>query len=58
MTELKHNGKLSIGTNSNIFKDFVKTMGVADYQALEKSTRTREESACPHVRFCVCLLSL
>ena len=36
MTELKHNGKLSIGTNSNIFKDFVKTMGVEDYQALEK----------------------
>ena len=36
MTELKRNGKLSIGTNSNIFKDFVKTMGVDDYQALEK----------------------
>ncbi len=36
MTELKRNGKLSISTNSNIFKDFVKTMGVEDYQALEK----------------------
>jgi 2-methylisocitrate lyase-like PEP mutase family enzyme len=36
MTELKRNGKLSIGTDSNIFKDFVKTMGVDDYQALEK----------------------
>jgi 2,3-dimethylmalate lyase len=36
MNELKRNGKLSIGTDSNIFKDFVKTMGVDDYQALEK----------------------
>jgi 2-methylisocitrate lyase-like PEP mutase family enzyme len=36
MTELKRNGKLSTSTNSNIFKDFVKTMGVDDYQALEK----------------------
>jgi 2,3-dimethylmalate lyase len=36
MTELKRNGKLSIGTDSNIFKDFVKTMGVDDYQAQEK----------------------
>jgi 2,3-dimethylmalate lyase len=36
MNELKRNGKLSIGTDSNIFKDFVKTMGVDDYQAQEK----------------------
>ena len=36
MTELKRNGKLSIGTDSNIFKDFVKTMGGDDHQALEK----------------------
>jgi 2-methylisocitrate lyase-like PEP mutase family enzyme len=36
MTDLKQNGKLSIGTSSNIFEDFVRTLGVADYQPLEK----------------------
>ncbi len=36
MTDLKRTGKLSIGTSSNVFEDFVRTMGVADYQALEK----------------------
>jgi 2-methylisocitrate lyase-like PEP mutase family enzyme len=36
MTDLKRTGKLSVGTSSNIFEDFVKTMGVADYQSLEK----------------------
>jgi 2,3-dimethylmalate lyase len=36
MTDLKRTGKLTIGTSSNIFEDFVKTMGVADYQSLEK----------------------
>ena len=36
MTELKRTGKLSVGTNSNIFEDFVETMGLANYQALEK----------------------
>lgn len=36
MTNLKRTGKLSIGTASNVFEDFVRTMGVADYQALEK----------------------
>ncbi len=36
MIELKRSGKLSIGTSSNAFEDFVRTMGVADYQALEK----------------------
>ena len=36
MTELKRTGKLSIGTGSNVFEDFVRTMGVAEYQALEK----------------------
>ena len=36
MTELKRTGKLSIGTNSNVFEQFVRTMGVDDYQALEK----------------------
>ncbi len=36
MTELKRTGKLSVGTSSNVFDDFVRTMGVQDYQALEK----------------------
>ncbi len=36
MTNLKLTGKLSVGTSSNIFDDFVKTMGVADYQSLQK----------------------
>ncbi len=36
MTDLKRAGKLSIGTSSNVFEDFVRTMGVQDYQALEK----------------------
>jgi len=36
MSELKRNGKLSVGTSSNVFEDFVRTMGVQDYQALEK----------------------
>ena len=36
MSELKRTGKLSVGTSSNVFEDFVRTMGVQDYQALEK----------------------
>ena len=36
MTELKRTGTLSVGTSSNAFEDFVRTMGVQDYQALEK----------------------
>lgn len=36
MTELKRTGKLSVGTSSNIFEDFVRTMGVQEYQVLEK----------------------
>jgi 2,3-dimethylmalate lyase len=36
MTELKRTGKLSIGTDSNVFEEFVRTMGVPEYQALEK----------------------
>jgi 2-methylisocitrate lyase-like PEP mutase family enzyme len=36
MTELKRTGKLSVGTSSNVFEDFVRTMGVQDYEALEK----------------------
>ncbi len=36
MTDLKRTGKLSVGTNSNVFEDFVKNMGVAEYQVLEK----------------------
>ena len=36
MTELKRTGKLSVGASSNLFEDFVRTMGVQDYQALEK----------------------
>jgi 2-methylisocitrate lyase-like PEP mutase family enzyme len=36
MTELKSTGKLSVGTSSKIFDDFVRTTGVPDYLALEK----------------------
>ena len=36
MTDLKRTGKLSIGTSSNVFEDFVRTVGVQDYQSLEK----------------------
>jgi 2,3-dimethylmalate lyase len=36
MIELKRSGKLGVGTGSNVFEDFVRTMGVPDYQALEK----------------------
>ena len=36
MTDLKRTGKLTIDTSSNVFDAFVRTMGVADYQALEK----------------------
>ena len=36
MTDLKRTGKLSIGTRANVFEDFVRTMGVAGYQTLEK----------------------
>ena len=36
MAELKRTGKLSIGTSSNVFEEFVRTMGVPEYQALEK----------------------
>jgi hypothetical protein len=36
MTDLKRTGKLSIGTSSNVFEDFIRTMGIADYQSLEK----------------------
>jgi 2,3-dimethylmalate lyase len=36
MIELKSSGKLTVGTSSNVFDDFVRTMGVAEYQSLEK----------------------
>jgi 2,3-dimethylmalate lyase len=36
MTELKRTGKLSVGTGSNVFEEFVRTMGVPEYQSLEK----------------------
>jgi len=36
MTKLKQTGKLSVGTSSNVFDDFVQTMGLQEYQALEK----------------------
>ena len=36
MLDLKRTGKLTIDTSSNVFDAFVRTMGVADYQALEK----------------------
>jgi 2-methylisocitrate lyase-like PEP mutase family enzyme len=34
MIELKRTGKLSIGTSSKVFDDFIRTMGVSDYLAL------------------------
>ncbi|HWJ40875.1 MAG TPA: isocitrate lyase/PEP mutase family protein [Candidatus Limnocylindrales bacterium] len=36
MTDLKRTGRLSVNTSSNVFEDFIRTMGIADYQALEK----------------------
>jgi 2-methylisocitrate lyase-like PEP mutase family enzyme len=36
MLDLKRTGKLSVGTSSNVFEDFIRTMGVQDYQSLEK----------------------
>lgn len=36
MTELKRKGKLSVGSKSNVFEEFVRTMGLPDYQSLEK----------------------
>ena len=36
MNELKRNGKLSVGTASGVFGDFVRLMGVDEYQTLEK----------------------
>jgi 2-methylisocitrate lyase-like PEP mutase family enzyme len=36
MTELKSTGKLSVGTRSNAFEDFVRVLGIEVYQALEK----------------------
>jgi 2-methylisocitrate lyase-like PEP mutase family enzyme len=36
MTELKRTGKLTVGTGSNVFEDFVRVLGIEDYQALEK----------------------
>jgi 2,3-dimethylmalate lyase len=36
MIALKRTGKLTIGTSSQVFEAFVQTMGVADYQSLEK----------------------
>jgi len=36
ITELKRSGKLSVGTGSGVFEEMVRTMGVPEYQALEK----------------------
>ena len=36
MTDLKRTGKLHVCTSSNVFEDFIRTMGVAEYQSLEK----------------------
>jgi 2-methylisocitrate lyase-like PEP mutase family enzyme len=36
MIELKRTGKLSVGTGSNVFEDFVRLMGVEEFAALEK----------------------
>jgi 2-methylisocitrate lyase-like PEP mutase family enzyme len=36
MTHLKRSGELTVNTRSKVFEDFVETMGLANYQALEK----------------------
>jgi 2-methylisocitrate lyase-like PEP mutase family enzyme len=36
MLELKRAGRLSVGTNSTVFKDFIRTMSAQDYESLEK----------------------
>ena len=36
MTDLKRTGKLTVNTGSHVFEDFVETIGLANYQALEK----------------------
>ena len=36
MTELKRMCKLSVGTGSNVFEDFIRVLGIEEYQALEK----------------------
>jgi len=36
MRELKREGKLGVGTHSGIFEEFIRTMRVAEYQALEE----------------------
>jgi 2,3-dimethylmalate lyase len=36
MTELRRSGKLSVGTGSNVFKDFVRLMGVEEFETLAK----------------------
>ena len=36
MTHLKRSGELTVNTRSHVFEDFVETMGLANYQALEK----------------------
>ena len=36
MTELKRTGKISVGTGSNVFEDFVRLMGVEEFEALGK----------------------
>jgi 2,3-dimethylmalate lyase len=36
MTELKRDGKLRVGSASTVFNDFLRTMGVGEYQAIEK----------------------
>ena len=37
MTELKRTGKLGVGTGSNVFEDFVRLMGIEEFEALEKN---------------------
>jgi 2-methylisocitrate lyase-like PEP mutase family enzyme len=36
MTELRRTGRLSIGTGSGVFEDFIRLMGVDEFAALEK----------------------
>lgn len=36
MAELKRTGRLGVGTGSNVFEDFVRLMGIEEFEALEK----------------------
>jgi hypothetical protein len=40
MSELRRSGKIAVTTKSGVFEEFVRTMRVPEYQALEQKYRT------------------